>query len=105
MTRQKVVVKVPLEEGFKEQGGLHDMKWINTKKGDRVRSRSAVRGMQKRERRTTRSFIRRLCLHPCLHFREVSALIPHMLTEQVDSKLGCLEMMKEPGREQSTLTR
>ena len=36
VTRQKVVVKVPLEDGFKEQGGLHDMKWINIKKGDRV---------------------------------------------------------------------
>ena len=38
-------------------------------------------------------------------FQGVSALIPHMLTEQVDSKVGRLEMMKEPGREQSTLPR
>ena len=35
--RQKVFVRVPLERSLEEQGRLHEIKWVNSKKGDKVR--------------------------------------------------------------------
>lgn len=42
----KVFTKVPLETAQKEQGSLHDMKWVDTQKGDKVRSRLVVRDIK-----------------------------------------------------------
>ena len=92
ITKQKVFVEVPLEQGLAEQGRLHDMKWINTKKGEIVRSRLVVREIKARKKATDK-------LDPATVFAAmppvegVKALISHMQTEQVNSRGEELEMM------------
>ena len=48
--RQKVFLKVPLEQGLKEPGRLHDMKSRNTNKTDKVRSSLVVREIKSRRK-------------------------------------------------------
>ena len=90
--KQKVFMKVPIETARNENARINDMKWIDTKKGDKVRSRLVVREIKARKRADEK-------LDPATVFAAMppveglKALISHMQTEQVNSKGEDLEMM------------
>ena len=47
--KQKVFMKVPIEMARQECARIYDMKWIDTRKGDIVRSRLVVREIKARK--------------------------------------------------------
>ena len=90
--KQKVFMKVPIEMARQEGARIYDMKWIDTRKGDIVRSRLVVREIKARKGISEK-------LDPSTVFAAMppveglKALISHMQTQKVDSKGEALEIM------------
>ena len=59
LMRQKVFVKVPLRQGVKEQGRLHDMRWVNIKERESEKPIGGTTDQSAKDRT-------RICLHVCL---------------------------------------
>ena len=90
--KQKVFMEVPIETAIAEQGKIHDMKWVETQKGSKVRCRLVVREIKARKREHEK-------LDPATVFAAmppvegIKGLISHMQTEKTNSRGEELEMM------------
>ena len=92
IVKQKVFTKISMETAKNENARIHDMRWIDTLKGEKVRSRLVVREIKARKRADEK-------LDPAAVFAAMppveglKALISHIQTEQKNEKGENLEMM------------